>query len=1076
MSRLRIAIPVLALSLLIFITHQEAFAQFQLRQAVVSAVGGTLSSASDSLFISGGQPHPTAQFSSVNFQLNPGFISTTVMDTSGMPACTFGISPTFKLFADNGGSGSVQVITSPGCTWTAVSNEVWLTITSADSSSGAGNVTYSVVPNTGSNFRLGTITIAGKTFQVGQEGTFGGHPLFVANPIPDQQLRGGDPPFVRNLVASPPVFLDPDGNNNFEISAFSNRPDIAGVRIFGKVLRVYPLGTGTAVIELDAFNSFEEEALTSFTVSVTDCWELDTFDDFFHGSVFLRGRKGWRSSGSLFDFDTSATIVANPFGSGGVLKIDAAPASASTFNKNVNDQLGGKHSIKMNVLIDGNPGLGESAPTQFEIRTTGNADWDKKLQLLFGADMRLKFGPAVQDVQVFLPAIDLIPRHWYEVEAVVDLDSNVVDINLDGQPRLSAVPLGPGALTEIALSARDLPGVVYFDEFEFCRINPRSADEPIASSFDDFDGGWNQSGDFPPPQHSSDGGNPGGFIQVECDDPDPAVVACFEGPVPLDPSLLNLSDKSLNFDMRQMPNGTTITTQSFGSANPDDVEEVTLEGGGLKVVFDTPNNPGPDWTSFSIPLRADAGWKLGSLLGPPPTPAEMETVLSSLSRFLIRGDFNPAGGSIARLDNVVLGGPVLGVGPLQCASFAINDANGNGRPERGESVALTIELVNRGVVTATGVHATLSTEDPDISISTNSSDWPDVAQGDTVQSLVNLAFEVSSALAQDKVVPFILTVTASSGDTWMCTFDVLIFRNSAPTLSNPFMDKIFAEDAGTLTLARLDTVFSDPDGDTLNYSLTVTGNSITANLIDSLLVVSTVPDSFGTNTIVVTAMDEVFSVSDSIAVTITPVNDAPSPFSLLAPAEGDVVDARQDITFEWHSASDVDGDSLRYTLRIFNAELDTAIVDIADTSFVFDPTDILSASTIYSWTSLVTDGVVTVASSDTVNFTAELVVGIEDEPGQIPQEFVLYQNYPNPFNPTTTIRYDLAATSQVRLVIYNFLGQTVRTLLDETQGPGFKSINWDARDNAGRRVASGIYIYRMQADNFVQTKKMLLLR
>ena len=104
-------------------------------------------------------------------------------------------------------------------------------------------------------------------------------------------------------------------------------------------------------------------------------------------------------------------------------------------------------------------------------------------------------------------------------------------------------------------------------------------------------------------------------------------------------------------------------------------------------------------------------------------------------------------------------------------------------------------------------------------------------------------------------------------------------------------------------------------------------------------------------------------------------------------------------------------------------------------------------------------------------------VGIDDEQEeQLPTEFALYQNYPNPFNPSTTIKYALKENADVVLKIYNILGQEVRTLVNAKQTPGFKTVVWDGRDNNGLPVASGVYIYRIQANDFVRNMKMVLMK
>lgn len=94
---------------------------------------------------------------------------------------------------------------------------------------------------------------------------------------------------------------------------------------------------------------------------------------------------------------------------------------------------------------------------------------------------------------------------------------------------------------------------------------------------------------------------------------------------------------------------------------------------------------------------------------------------------------------------------------------------------------------------------------------------------------------------------------------------------------------------------------------------------------------------------------------------------------------------------------------------------------------------------------------------------------IEDE--QLPSNYVLYQNYPNPFNPTTNIKFALPYESNVTLKIYNLLGQEVMTLVNKVMNAGYHTVGFDASD-----LTSGLYIYRIEADNFVQVKKMLLMK
>lgn len=94
----------------------------------------------------------------------------------------------------------------------------------------------------------------------------------------------------------------------------------------------------------------------------------------------------------------------------------------------------------------------------------------------------------------------------------------------------------------------------------------------------------------------------------------------------------------------------------------------------------------------------------------------------------------------------------------------------------------------------------------------------------------------------------------------------------------------------------------------------------------------------------------------------------------------------------------------------------------------------------------------------------------------IPKVFALYQNYPNPFNPTTEIRYDIPGNEQVRLEIYNTLGQKVRTLISGMQEAGMHKVQWDGCNNAGIKLSSGIYVYALSAGKHHAVKKMILIK
>ena len=94
----------------------------------------------------------------------------------------------------------------------------------------------------------------------------------------------------------------------------------------------------------------------------------------------------------------------------------------------------------------------------------------------------------------------------------------------------------------------------------------------------------------------------------------------------------------------------------------------------------------------------------------------------------------------------------------------------------------------------------------------------------------------------------------------------------------------------------------------------------------------------------------------------------------------------------------------------------------------------------------------------------------------IPNIYLFDQNYPNPFNPITKLQYELPENSFVNITVYDLLGKKVKTLVNTTQDAGFKSVFWDATNNQGDPVSAGVYLYQIKAGDFMQTKKMVLLK
>jgi len=113
---------------------------------------------------------------------------------------------------------------------------------------------------------------------------------------------------------------------------------------------------------------------------------------------------------------------------------------------------------------------------------------------------------------------------------------------------------------------------------------------------------------------------------------------------------------------------------------------------------------------------------------------------------------------------------------------------------------------------------------------------------------------------------------------------------------------------------------------------------------------------------------------------------------------------------------------------------------------------------------------------DNISFSPSNSVGVDNRSETLPQGFALEQNFPNPFNPFTTLRYDLPEDALVNITIYDMMGRVVNTLINDQQTAGYRSIQWNATNGAGSPLSAGIYLYIIQAGDFRQTKKMVLLK
>ena len=204
--------------------------------------------------------------------------------------------------------------------------------------------------------------------------------------------------------------------------------------------------------------------------------------------------------------------------------------------------------------------------------------------------------------------------------------------------------------------------------------------------------------------------------------------------------------------------------------------------------------------------------------------------------------------------------------------------------------------------------------------------------------------------------------------------------------------------------------------------------------------------------------------------------EPPLNFATVAP-ENNVEGLGTEVEFVWEETDDPDPvEEISYrVVYAANWEDSSTYVyseTIQDTSMVIT----LGDNSQYYWLveALDSDGFIVGSNENTPNVIVVGTLAIDGD--LIPVEFALRQNYPNPFNPVTTLRYDLPENGHINITIYDMLGRQVKTLINQTQDAGFKSVVWNATNDYGKPVSAGIYLYQIQAGENISTKKMVLLK
>jgi hypothetical protein len=345
----------------------------------------------------------------------------------------------------------------------------------------------------------------------------------------------------------------------------------------------------------------------------------------------------------------------------------------------------------------------------------------------------------------------------------------------------------------------------------------------------------------------------------------------------------------------------------------------------------------------------------------------------------------------------------------------------------------------------------------------------------TGATFVNKVFSWTPTLAQRSATPYSVTfkVADSGGLSASVTVTITVAQNVAPTLTlSPSGAQTVSENQKlTITLVGADANPSDVAG--LKYTLqapSATGAAVSGNVFTwtptydqgqvapyvFTFVVTDQAGLTGNATVSVKVNDvqrpPVFTTE--LPYTVVPVvkvapqwsNPGPKPFTFT------------------YVANSPEGRVLNFSLIAGPAGAQIT----ADGVFSWLPVE-AQKGLVYTVTVLVSDGILTATSTQLIA-ASSIVTGVDDGKG-VPTEYSLFQNYPNPFNPSTSIQIALPKEGNVKLTVYNILGEEVAVLANKYMSAGYHKFNFDAS-----KLNSGMYLYKVEANDFVSVKKMLLVK
>lgn len=339
-----------------------------------------------------------------------------------------------------------------------------------------------------------------------------------------------------------------------------------------------------------------------------------------------------------------------------------------------------------------------------------------------------------------------------------------------------------------------------------------------------------------------------------------------------------------------------------------------------------------------------------------------------------------------------------------------------------------------------------------------------------------------SEWAGTEIVTFIASDPGGKKDSCVTIFKVIPI-NDAPQLKT-ISDFYFSED-DTLRVRRSEllALVSDIDSPTESLQFQFTNMLNTHYYIDPStndLMLYAEPDWYGSESALFQVIDDKGGADfQTVNLIVQSSPDNPKSFALISPIGLPFEENPDSIQFRWNRSIDPDpGETTTYQWSLSQDVLFSHVMDqynnLTDSVFVFRPNSL--ANDTYYWRVIAYDPTGRFTQCSNVGVFSVGTASVARLDGQQPNEYALLPNYPNPFNPETRITFQIPKNCHVRLSIYNSLGQLIKALFEGELAGGSYTKIWHAMDQQGKQVTSGVYIYKLETEEFSQVRKMLYIR